>query len=200
MKKGLDPKAGYARYAKEYDERQRYWGSFEQNALRPYIQESAGLKVLDAGAGTGRLSVKLYKAGANVTALDISPEMLALLKRKEPQVKCIEGDMEKMPFADGEFDRVFSSLAIVHLKDVEPFLDECYRVLKDGGILVLLNIHFRKPLTLKDDEGTYSIQCYNHIPKHLTKAAEELAFGIVEDRLLHEGDDVWVAQILVLRK
>jgi len=199
-KKGLDPKTGFARYAHEYDDREKFWDSFEKDRLKPYIQDSRGLDVLDAGAGTGRVSTRLYAAGANVTALDISPEMLELLKRKEPNIEGIEGDMENMPFEDETFDRVFSSLALVHLKKVEPFLDECYRVLKDGGILVLVNIHYRKPMLLKDNEGKYTIQCYNHFPRHVTEAAEKLAFGIVEDELLTEGDDVWVSQVLVLRK
>lgn len=200
MKKGLSPKEGYARYAREYDEAEKYWDSFEQNKLAPYIQSAKGKKVLDAGAGTGRLSVRLHQAGAEVVALDISPAMLARLEQKEPAVKTVVGDMEAMPFEDDNFDMVFSTLALVHLKNVEPFLDECYRVLKDEGQLVLVNIHFRKPLVLKDREGTYTIQCYNHFPRHVTEAAEKLAFKIEHDEILTEGDKVWVSQVLEMVK
>ena len=82
MTKKLDPQEGYARYASEYDKGEKYWNSFEKDYLTPYIKESEGKKTLDAGAGTGRLSLKLLKAGADVTALDLSPEMLTILKRK----------------------------------------------------------------------------------------------------------------------
>ncbi|MDH5596626.1 MAG: class I SAM-dependent methyltransferase [Candidatus Peregrinibacteria bacterium] len=200
MKRGLDPKTGYARYAQQYDERERFWDSFEQDKLAPYINEAQGLEVLDAGAGTGRLSLKLHKAGAHVTALDISPEMLAILKQKEPGINPIEGDMERMPFEDESFDMVFSSLALVHLKKVEPFLDECYRVLKDDGRMVLVNIHYRKAEVLNDSQGRYTIAGYNHFPRHVREAAESLAFGIEHDEIITEGDDVWVSQVLVLRK
>lgn len=200
MKKGLDPKQGYARYAGIYDESEKYWDSFEKEHLVRYIESAKGKKVLDAGAGTGRLSVKLYKAGAKVTALDISPEMLHLLGEKNPDIERVEGDMEQMPLPDDTFDMVFSTLALVHLKKIEPFMDEAYRVLKDDGIFVLVNIHFRKPLILSDRQGKYTIQCYNHFPRHVKEAAEKLAYGIEKEIIVTEGDDVWVSQILVLKK
>lgn len=200
MQRGLDSKQGYARYAHEYDELEKFWDSFEQDKLKPYIAGAKDKKVLDAGAGTGRVSLRLHAAGAEVTALDISPEMLALLHKKEPEIEVVEGDMEHMPFEDDRFDMVFSSLALIHLKKVEPFLDECYRVLKDDGKLVLVNIHYRKSMILRDGQGKYTIQAYNHFPRHLTEATEALAFGVEHDEILTEGDDVWVSQVLVLRK
>lgn len=200
MKRGLDPKEGYARYAHEYDEKEKYWDSFEKESLRPFVDAAKGLDVLDAGAGTGRVSVKLHKAGANVTALDISPDMLRLLEQKESAIKTVLGDIEEMPFKDETFDMVFSSMAMVHLKKITQFLDECYRVLKDNGRFVLVNIHYRKPLMLNDGQGKYTIACYNHFPRHVREEAEALAFGVEHEEIITEGDDVWVAQVLVLKK
>ena len=200
MKRGLDPKSGYARYAHEYDEKEKYWDSFEKESLRSFIEAASGKNVLDAGAGTGRLSVKLHKAGAQVTALDISPDMLRLLEQKESAISTVLGDMEAMPFEDETFDMVFSSMAMVHLKKITTFLDECYRVLKDDGKFVLVNIHYRKPLVLKDGQGSYTIACYNHFPRHVREEAEALAFGVEHEEIITEGDDVWVAQVLVLKK
>lgn len=200
MKRGLDPKTGYSRYAKEYDVLKKHWDSFEQDYLKPYIKLAKDKKVLDAGCGTGRLSIKLHKSGANVTALDISPDMLAILNQKQSGIETIEGDMEHMPFEDNSFDMVFSTLAMVHLKKIDTFLDECYRIMKDDGKFILVNIHFRKPMVLKDLDGKYTIQCYNHFPKHVLKAVHELAFGVEEEIIVTEGDDVWVSQILVLTK
>ena len=200
MTKRLEPQEGYSRYACTYDKNEKYWDSFEKLHLLPYIKSTNGKKVLDAGAGTGRLSVRLFDAGADVTALDLSPEMLAKLQSKNSKIETIEGDLEDMPLPDNAFDMVFSSLALVHLKKIEPFLDECYRVLKDDGKLILVNIHYRKPLVLQDEQGKYIIKCYNHFPRHVRETAEELAFGIEKEIIVTEGDDVWVSQILVLRK
>lgn len=200
MQKRLDATTGYARYAWEYDEKEKYWDSFEQDKMKPYIQEAKGLKVLDAGAGTGRLTGRLQALGADVTALDVSPDMLAILHQKYPEIETVVGDMEEMPFEDETFDMVFSSMALVHLKKLEPFLDEAYRVLKDNGKLVLLNIHYRKPMILQDGQGKYTIACYNHYPPHVVKAAKELAFGIEHEEILTEGNTIWISQLLVLKK
>ena len=200
MKRGLDPKSGYARYARQYDEREKFWDSFEHDKLMPYIQAAKGKKVLDAGAGTGRITIRLHNAGAEVTALDISPDMLKILGEKEPAIEKVEGDMEDMPFEDDSFDMIFSSLAIVHLKKLDTFLDECYRILKDDGLLVLTNIHYRKAELLSDGQGKYTVAGYNHFPRHVTELAESLAFGVEHDEIITEGDDVWVSQLLVLKK
>ena len=112
MTKKLDPKEGYARYAKAYDENEKYWDSFEKRHLNPYIESAKGKKVLDAGAGTGRISLRLNESGADVTALDISPEMLERLKSKNKSVKIVYGDLENMPLENETFDMVFSSLAL----------------------------------------------------------------------------------------
>jgi len=200
MNRGVDPKTGYARYAHEYDEKEKFWDSFEKDYLTPYFKKANGRKVLDAGAGTGRISMKLKNAGADVTALDISPEMLELLKQKDSKIEIVEGDMEDMPLEDESFDMVFSSLALIHLKKTETFLDECYRVLKDNGVLVLVNIHYRKAELLHDSKGRYTIKGFNHFPRHVRETASKLAFGIKNEIIVNEGDDVWVSQILILKK
>jgi ubiquinone/menaquinone biosynthesis C-methylase UbiE len=200
MTQKLDPQQGYARYAAIYDEKQDYWDSFEKQFLTPYIEKSKGKKVLDAGAGTGRISLKLNDAGAEVTALDISPQMLSRLNAKSGDIETVEGDMEHMPFEDNEFDMVVSSLAMVHLKKIDRFMDECYRVLKDDGLFILVNVHYRKPMVLKDGKGKYTIKCYNHFPRHVREQAEELAFGVEDEIIVTEGDDVWVSQVLVMKK
>lgn len=200
MTKQLNPKEGYARFAFTYDELEKYWDDFEKRHLIPYIKSAKGKTVLDAGAGTGRISVRLHDIGADVTALDISPEMLSKLKSKNKTIKTVEGDLEDMPFEDNSFDMVFSSLALVHLKKIEPFLDECYRVLKDNGELILVNVHYRKPMILKDKLGKYTIECYNHFPRHVREKAEELAFGVEKEIIVTEGDEIWISQILDLRK
>ncbi len=200
MAKELKSKEGYARYAAFYDKSAKYWDSFEKHNLDKLIEGAKGKKVLDAGAGTGRLAIRLHNAGAKVTALDLSPEMLSNIRRKKPAIEVVEGDMEAMPFEDSSFDMVFSSLAMVHLKKVDTFFEEVHRVLKDGGQAVLVNVHYRKPLILSDKQGKFIINCYNHFPRHVREAAEDLAFRIDKEIMVTEGDTIWISQILVMTK
>ncbi len=201
MAQSLKPLPGFTRYAADYDTLQKYWDSFEKNHLIPWIREAKGKRVLDAGAGTGRISLRLLEAGAaEVVALDMTPAMLEKLRQKSDKIKTVEGNVEAMPFADGSFDMVFSCLTLVHLKKIGTFLDECYRVLKDDGVLVLTNVHYRKPMILKDKEGPYIIECFNHFPRHVREAAEALAYGVVDEIMVYEGDKIWITQILILKK
>ena len=71
---------------------------------------------------------------------------------------------------------------------------------KAGRKLILSNIHFRKPMLLKDKQGAYTIQCYNHFPRHVREAAEKLAYAVLDEIMVYEGDRVWISQILILRK
>src|SRR3989344_8275246 len=101
MKKAkvLSSEAGYNLASEVYDENENYLNSFEQGELIPLLGVLAGKKVLDVGAGTGRLSLPLANRGASVTALDVSPKMLALIKNTS--VTTVVGDAESLPFDNG---------------------------------------------------------------------------------------------------
>jgi ubiquinone/menaquinone biosynthesis C-methylase UbiE len=101
----------------------------------------SGHKVLDLGCGTGTLTIMIKKAypGSEVIGLDGDPQVLeiARLKAKETDVsiKFDEGMAYQLPYPDGTFDRVLSSLVFHHLTtpDKERSLAEIYRVLKPDG-------------------------------------------------------------------
>jgi len=104
-----------------------------------------GARVLEAGTGTGRLAVYLaLVAPVDVTALDLSPESLALGRRLAQSasplagsVSFVEGDLHEMPFQAGCFDVVLSDSVIEHLHDPAAALREFHRVLRPQGVVVL---------------------------------------------------------------
>ncbi len=90
-------------------------------------------KVLDAGAGPGVISSKLKGVGLDVYAADINPGLFSA-----EGIGCTKVDLdEKMPYEDGFFDCILSSNLIEHLEDQYTFIRECYRVLRDGGKLII---------------------------------------------------------------
>lgn len=95
-----------------------------------------GDKVLDIGAGTGRLSIELQKAGADVTAVDTSEEMLNVLRKKNSDIKTIIVDGVKLPLSDDSFDKIVSCDAMVHFTNWKEFMKEHIRVVKKGGLIV----------------------------------------------------------------
>ena len=103
----------------------------------------AGESVLDLGAGTGTLAIRLNERSpaAQVTGLDADPDVLAVARRKAADAGCeiafIEGFSTELPFAADSFDVVLSTLFFHHLTgpDKRGTLSEIQRVLKPGGRL-----------------------------------------------------------------
>ena len=103
----------------------------------------AGQRVLDLGCGTGTLALRVKRAclGVEVSGIDADPRMLAAAvakaKRAGGDVAFSRGFAESLPYADGAFDRVVSSLFFHHLSPPQKAsaLGEAHRVLAPGGEL-----------------------------------------------------------------
>jgi demethylmenaquinone methyltransferase/2-methoxy-6-polyprenyl-1,4-benzoquinol methylase len=99
-----------------------------------------GDRVLDACCGTGDLALAAERAGAAVTGLDFSEQMLERARRKSGVVEWVSGDVTALPFGDGSFDAVTVGFGIRNVPDLELGLAEMARVTKPGGRLGCLEI------------------------------------------------------------
>jgi phosphatidylethanolamine/phosphatidyl-N-methylethanolamine N-methyltransferase len=102
--------------------------------------------VLEVGIGTG-LNLPLYPPTCKLTGIDLSQEMLdKAVERVEtlamPNVTLKVMDAQSMDFGDDEFDKALATYTISAVPDPVAVLREMRRVVKPGGILVILN-HFR---------------------------------------------------------
>ncbi|MCA9081712.1 MAG: class I SAM-dependent methyltransferase, partial [Planctomycetaceae bacterium] len=100
-----------------------------------------GLKVLCLAAGGGWQSILYATAGADVTVLDLSPEMLALDEREATRrgltVCTVRGSMDDLSTFDvGQFDIVHHPVSTCYVPDVEAVFREVARVLKDRGLYI----------------------------------------------------------------
>ncbi|TDC11355.1 class I SAM-dependent methyltransferase [Streptomyces sp. 8K308] len=132
----------------EEDERLRHASSFgaaatayaehrpdyARAAVRWALELAPGLRVLDLGAGTGKLTATLVAAGADVTAVEPDPAMLTELRRALPDIRALPGSAEAIPLPDGSVDAVVAGNAM-HWFDMAVAGPEIARVLVPGGIL-----------------------------------------------------------------
>lgn len=96
-----------------------------------------GELVLDVAAGTGKSSVPLQRAGANVCALDLSLGMVEVGQHRRPGIAFVVGNAAALPFADATFDAVTVSFGLRNMPAPKHVLAELARVCKPGGRLVV---------------------------------------------------------------
>lgn len=95
-----------------------------------------GVRLLDAGCGTGRFSERADRRGARVTSLDIGPMLLRRTRQRCATAPTC-GDITRLPFASGAFDIVISSECIEHTPDPRSAVGEIIRVCRPGGLAVI---------------------------------------------------------------
>jgi ubiquinone/menaquinone biosynthesis C-methylase UbiE len=115
--------------------------------LGPRLVEACGIgpgmEVLDVAAGTGNASLPAAKAGAHVTASDLTPELLEAGRRRAEadglSLQWVEADAERLPFEDESFDVVMSSIGAMFAPHHQDVADELVRVCRPGGVIGMLN-------------------------------------------------------------
>ena len=104
---------------------------------------AAGMRVLDVAAGTGNASIPAAKTGADVTASDLTPELLDAGRRRAEaegvELTWAEADAENLPFEDQSFDVVMSSIGAMFAPRHQDVADELVRVCRPGGTIGMLN-------------------------------------------------------------
>ena len=143
--KEVSTQEGYALWAGSYDQEKNPLIAVEE----PYVDRIlAGLALttaLDAGTGTGRYARKLARQGIKVCALDQSPEMLAIARKNAQEgalkINFQRGSIDTLPFRSSHFELVVCGLVLCHIPDLIQILHEFSRVTKDGGYLLISDLH-----------------------------------------------------------
>ena len=102
-----------------------------------------GMKVLDVACGTGNLAIPAAKTGADVTGIDIAPNLIEqAIERAQAEgvdAKFDVGDAEALPYGDGEFDVVMTMFGALFAPRPDVTAAELKRVTKPGGLIAMAN-------------------------------------------------------------
>lgn len=138
----LSPQEGYDRWAEQYDaESQNPVIVLEGQAISRLMPALDGKRVLDAGCGTGRHSIRVLQQGASiVVGVDLSGPMLEQARQKG-STRLARADLCALPWSDGAFDVVISSFTLDYVRDFSLAITELSRVTAVGGTVLLSDLH-----------------------------------------------------------
>ncbi len=181
-------------------------------------------RVLDVACGTGDMircmMKRLEKRGvpARFYGLDCSERMLEIAKKKVPFAELKVGNAEEIPFPDGSFDLVSVAFGLRNFSEREKAISEIHRVLKQGGILLLLEFsrnesflgklawsYTRSVVPIIGGILTGNREAYNHLwrsieafpsPEELSPEFEKRGFEVLTIRWFFPR----IAFVMVLRK
>jgi len=134
-------------------------GACYERLVRQGLLPVAGT-IIDAGCGTGQISLMLAELGYEVRGYDVSAAMIRIAQAKcrvELKARYAVADVRSLPESDGTCDAVVLSKLLQHVEDWQSACRELLRVLRPGGCLIELN-----------DRGAFG----NSVRKHFARCAD----------------------------
>ncbi|MGI8884621.1 MAG: class I SAM-dependent methyltransferase [Pyrinomonadaceae bacterium] len=167
-------------------------------------QKGNGLRLLDAGCGTGHHIAQLRERGYEVAGVDASKEMLEHARVNNPDSIVLEADVEEIPLPDASFDIVLSIEVLRHLPRSAKSIAEMSRLLKPGGFCLvtatpLLNLNGYALInkvahSVKIGDLAQHKQSF-HTSARLRKEFTDAGFSSVQIHGVYIGPVNWVARI-----
>ena len=143
-------------------------------------------EVLDIATGTGDLAILMAQTTAGrIVGLDISAGMLEVGRKKvaaknlQNKIELVLGDSENMPFADGSFDAITVAFGVRNFENLEKGLQEILRVLKPGGLFVILETSNPTKFPFKQGYQFYTRNILPLIGKVFSK--DNAAYGYLSE-------------------
>ncbi len=140
----LDPKTWYDKIYKEYKQHHNFLEGFDKNFWQRFIPRKLEWKtIIDLWCWDGRISnFFTWKSINKYIWIDISENML---KNTRPYVEKIQSDLNQdIPLKDESWDIIISLFTLLHIDNIENFLKECYRTLKEDWAFILFHHIERK--------------------------------------------------------
>ena len=166
----MDVSSGYRLWADTYDDFHNPLIAIEEPIIRKLVDPIPAGRALDAACGTGRYARYLSQLGHNVSAIDLSSEMIERARANAPGVEFKAASLEDIPFPEQMFDLVMCGLALTHLPEISRAIAEIARVLKVGGTAVIADHHpiagFLGGSAIFQDKNRFYRNVKSHVHSH----------------------------------
>lgn len=186
----------YDRWASQYDDNDNGTRDLNMRCLRRAELPLAGARVFEAGCGTGLNTDFLAERAEQVVAMDFSEAMLDRARRRveSDAVRFEVGDVtQAWPIADAACDLVIITLVLEHVEPLAPVIEQARRVLRDGGLLYIAELHPYRQLaggqarfTPEGSEREEFVPAWKHSVSEYVSEAHHAGFAL--KRIDESGD------------
>ncbi|WP_269239769.1 class I SAM-dependent methyltransferase [Flavobacterium limnophilum] len=156
----MEPKDFFAEKAKDYDNemsRTQNVSAIAQTILNE-VSFSKEMSVMDFGSGTGLLLSEIAPYVGEITAVDISDSMIAVLKSKKEEIKSplqiVQIDLTKETL-DRKFNAIISSMTIHHIENPLALFKKFHSLLKDNGTIAIADLDTEDGSFHTEDTGVF---------------------------------------------
>jgi ubiquinone/menaquinone biosynthesis C-methylase UbiE len=187
----------YDNWSSQYDTNINKTRDLEALALQQTLAGITFSSCLEIGCGTGKNTAWLLTIAKNITAIDLSAEMLAKAKQKinSQHVNFIQADiLQDWNFIDTKYNLVSFSLVLEHIENLEPVFNKVSKVIAAGGYVYIGELHPFKQYSgskasFNTDEGEQVVSCFNHHLSDFTEAAKNNGFEILSINEYFDDND-----------
>ncbi|MGR3811081.1 class I SAM-dependent DNA methyltransferase [Jiulongibacter sp. NS-SX5] len=176
----------YNEWSKQYDTNKNRTRDAEALVLRDMLRGQTFEHILEIGCGTGKNSIFLVEKTKKLTAVDLSPEMLAIAKSKVDDSKAsfsVANILHDWTFAIEKADLVTFSLVLEHIEDLTAIFKKIATVTSSNAKVYIGELHPFKQYTgtkarYETEEGTQVVECYTHHISEFVDAANSAGFRL----------------------
>lgn len=184
----MDTRKAYDTWASQYDTNNNKTRDLEGRALRASLAAIPFDNVLEIGCGTGKNTIWLIEKAKEVTAIDLSDEMLARAKEKitSHKVRFKQADIIfPWTFSDKHFDLITFSLVLEHIYNLDHVFKEASKSLKPGGHVYIGELHPYKQYAgtkarFDTEEGKQVVECFDHHISDFSQTAIKHGLKLVD--------------------
>lgn len=201
----MDIAAAYDQWSSLYDSNENKTRDLDATALRTNFKGMHFQNILEWGCGTGKNTEWLATICGNLTAVDLSPGMLAIAKEKvtAQHVQFMEGNLLHSFPARVEYDLVCCNLVMEHLEDLRPPFGHISAALKSGGFFYCSELHPFKQYAgsrarFEKDGETVVVPCFTHHISDFLDAAETSGLKLVSLKEWFDDNDRSIPRLLTL--
>jgi len=202
----MNVQQSYNKWADQYDTNENKTRDLEARSIRETLAPFDFNHCLEIGCGTGKNTEWLMQKSRQITAIDLSEQMLAKAREKiqNEEVTFILMDInQEWQFAANSFDLVTFSLVLEHISNLDHIFEQVAKVLTRGGYVYIGELHPFKQYAgskarFETGDGMQVVECYNHHISEFTNTAKNHGLELVHLNEYFDENQFSIPRILTL--